>query len=78
MPLLEAARETARELEEARKTIEDLKKEKAELVSAADATKRKLDARNLLLTETLDVVEEGLAAGTTEEKAHELMDNFRG
>jgi len=55
MPQLEVARETARELEEAKKTIEDLKKEKAELLSAADAIKRELDARNFLLTETFDV-----------------------
>ena len=36
MPQLEAAKETARELEEAKKMIEDLKKEKTELSSVVD------------------------------------------
>ena len=54
MPELEAVRETARELEEANKMIEDLKKEKAELSSVVDASKRELNARNILLTETKD------------------------
>ena len=40
----EAARETAHELEEAKRTIDDLKKEKAELSSAVDASKNELAA----------------------------------
>ena len=50
MPLLEPARETARELEEAKKIIDNLKKEKAELSSIVDASKRELHAWNILLT----------------------------
>ena len=54
MPQLETARETARELEEAKKTIIDLQREKSELSSAIDASIQELVARNVLLTETLD------------------------
>ena len=54
MPLAEAAEKTTRELEEARKMIDDLQKEKAELSSTVEASKSELAARNILVTETLD------------------------
>ena len=55
MPLLDAAQETTRELETTKRIIEDLNKQKVELRSVADAAKRELDVRNLLLTEKIDV-----------------------
>ena len=51
---MEAAKETVRELEEPKKTAENLLKEKAELSSAMDAAKEELAARNTLLTELLE------------------------
>ena len=50
----EAAKETAREREEAKRTIDDLKKEKVKLSSAVDASKNELTAQNKLLAESLD------------------------
>ena len=54
MPQLEAARETARELEEAKKIIDALKNEKAEFSSVVDTSKNELAAQSKLLTKTLD------------------------
>jgi len=51
---MRAARETARELEEAKRTIDDLKKEKTELSSVVDCFKNELAAQNKLLAESLD------------------------
>ena len=54
LPQLETTRETARELEEAKKIINDLQKEKTELSSVVDASKKELNTRNIILTKTLD------------------------
>ena len=51
---MSAAKEMTCELEEAKRTIDDLKKEKTELSSVVDASKNELAAQNKLLAESLD------------------------
>jgi len=51
---MRAAKEAACELEEAKRIIDDLKKEKTELSSVVDASKNELAAQNKLLAESLD------------------------
>ena len=54
IPLAETAQGTARELEDAKKIIADLKEENAKLTSAMGACMDELNTRNSLLTEMSD------------------------